>query len=289
MCTKINTSYNPVYAVNANSKGNTAGNIVPNTSNPAMWQEEPATVEISSDGLKIYNDSMAKDLESANGSGSKIISQTRQQVDEQLRENGAVGLEVYRDVPRWVGTNDEITGYALSLYQDARKFMIAMDNRDYSSIDSSDVMKKLQDIYDGQKKSISEQYAGEELEQEMSKLNDDYKAIIDNYVVKPMDRAVEHENALNKFRAKFMEMYKRSAERHGKAFANREFMGDLSVLAKPIAENEKELSGLRSMADQLKSMFDDLNDDTRDKTENLFDSLLKGLQSVAGRNNIFIS
>ena len=289
MSTKINTSYNPVYAVNANPKGNIADNIVPDTSNPAMWQEEPATVEISSDGLKIYNDSMAKDLENANGSGSKIISQTRQQVDEQLRENGAVGLEVYRDVPRWVGTNDEITGYALSFYQDARKFMIAMDNRDYSSIDSSDLMKKLQDIYDGHKKSISERYAGEELEQEMSKLNDDYKAIIDNYVVKPMDRAVEHENALNKFRAKFMEMYKRSAERHGKDFANREFMGDLSVLAKPIAENEKELSGLRSMVDQLKSMFDNLNDDTRDKTSNLFDSLLKGLQSVAGRNNIFIS
>lgn len=73
MSTKINISYNPAYTVNANSKGNTTNNIVPGTPNDEMWQEEPATVEISSDGMKIYNESMAKDLENANGSGSKII------------------------------------------------------------------------------------------------------------------------------------------------------------------------------------------------------------------------
>lgn len=289
MSTKINTFYNPAFMVNANSKVNTTKNVVSDTPNDEMWLEEPATVEISPESMKIYNDSMSKELENANGSGSKIISATRRQVDEQLRENGAIGLEVYRDVPRWVGTNDEITGYALSFYQDAKIFKQSLDNRDYSSIDSSDVLRKLQDRYDGYKKSISEQYTGEEQEKEMSKLNDDYKAIIDNYVVKPMDSAVENENAINKMRAKFMKMHTRSAERNGKDFANREFMGDLSVLAKPIAENEKELSGLRSMVDQLKSMFDNLNDDARDKTSNLFHSLLKGLQSVSGRNNIFIS
>ncbi|MBR1598473.1 MAG: hypothetical protein IJ661_06185 [Lachnospiraceae bacterium] len=432
MSTKINTFYNPSYAVGSNSKGNVTRNITPDTSNAEIRHEESATVEISSDGMNNYNNSllksngekrlsskaqnyldslrkqygdydfiiadrgddyrgllkqsskeisvvlssselerMAKDEKYAseklnrvstitnmtqrimqeegfvsafgknteNGQtldkiavsldddgtlslitdyeeitlkmyekmkemreqraeqhkeegegGSKSNSVTRRQVDEQLREKGAVGLEVYRDVPRWVGTNDEITGYALDFYQDAREFDISVDiamgNGSYSSIDSSDVLKKLQDKYDGYKKLISEQYTGEELEQEMLKLNDDYKAIIDNYVVKPMDRAVQNENAINKIKEMFMNMYNRSAERHGKDFANREFMGDLSVFAKPIAENKEELSGLRSMVDQLKSMFDELNDDSHDKAANLFDSLLKGLQSVAGRNRV---
>lgn len=52
-----------------------------------------------------------------NNRPSKIISASKKEIDKALQENVTVGLELYKEVPRWSGSQEEITGYALDLHK----------------------------------------------------------------------------------------------------------------------------------------------------------------------------
>lgn len=177
------------------------------------------------------------------------------------------------------------TGYAAEFHEVSVNYAESIVRRDYKAAADMDVLTELDKKYQSLREEIEADYSGEEQAAKLKELDNDYKTVLNDNIIKPMDFMMKKEASINKCRMRFVASYEKTINTKGQQAALREY-GDLSVWKEPGAENEKLLERYRTMSEQLKELFGNFNgsDFNMGQAAELLRNMTLDIQSIKANN-----
>lgn len=205
----------------------------------------------------------------------KMIAGIQQEFDGALKEIKNLMLFTYQSsiTPK--------TGYAAQFDEISKGYAEALMNHDYNTAGNMNILSVMEEKYQSLKAEIEEAYSGEEQTEKLAELEKDYKTVLNDNVIKPMEVMLGNETALNKIRKSLVECYEKAAQARGEHAVT-------SVYKNVISENEGLIEKYQSMTGQLKQLFQDFHGSNGDMNQaiELFRNISFGLQDIRANNQL---
>lgn len=177
------------------------------------------------------------------------------------------------------------TGYAAEFDKISKRYAVNIVQQDYEAAAGTDILTELDKKYQSIREKIEVDYTGDEQKEKISELDNDYKAVLNENIFKPMDYTMKKEESINNLRMKFLASYEKTIQTRGEKAAIREY-GDLSVWKEPTAENVRLLEKYQTMSEQLKNLFEGFGGSGFDmgQAAELLRNMTMDLQTIKANN-----
>ncbi|MCM1287762.1 MAG: hypothetical protein NC240_05580 [Clostridium sp.] len=152
----------------------------------------------------------------------------------------------------------KMTGYAKEFDDVSKEYADFVLSNKFDEASKSDVLSRLNDKYTSLLKEIEKNYTGEEKEEKLKSLNDDFQTVLENNIKKPMDLMLRKELIIVDMTRQLNDARKKAA----KARYLDESIYD--EIAKGLDKNEQKIKDTQDMVNQLTALFKDFgNKDTQ--------------------------
>lgn len=152
----------------------------------------------------------------------------------------------------------KMTGYAKEFDDVSKEYADFVLSNKFDEASKSDVLSRLNDKYTSLLEEIEKNYTGEEKEEKLKSLNDDFQTILENNIKKPMDLMLRKELIIVDMTRQLNDARKKAA----KARYLDESIYD--GIAKGLDKNEQKIKDTQDMVNQLTALFKDFgNKDTQ--------------------------
>ncbi|MCM1083178.1 MAG: hypothetical protein NC428_06825 [Clostridium sp.] len=145
----------------------------------------------------------------------------------------------------------KMTGYAKEFDDVSKEYADFVLSNKFDEASKTDVLARLNDKYNSLLKEIEKNYTGEEKEEKLKSLNDDFQTVLENNIKKPMDLMLRKELII-------VDMTRQLNDAHKKAAKARYL--DESIydeIAKGLDKNEQKIKDTQDMVNQLTALFKD--------------------------------
>lgn len=206
--------------------------------------------------------------------------------DNEITEDSIIDIGKNKFSTIFGATTESKYGYAAQFDSVSRNYATAMSNHDYATAAGIDVISAMDEKYQSIKAEIEEKYSGEEKDERLSELENNYKFILDSNVISSTDLAIKNESAINKLRNAFAEAYDNAKNKKSSQFIETAY-GSLANWSGACGEIDSQLKSYKELFEQFKEALYSSQDrhGGREYAGSLLKTINSGLAGVKEQNN----
>lgn len=219
----------------------------------------------------------AKDSKLANlGLGVKVDLSNLQEMPGKLEEIDNLMLHNYRQ------GLEQKTGYGAVFDEISRDYAEKLMNHKYEEASNKDVLARMESQYQAFSEEIEKNYTGEAKTEKLNQLHADYKKVLEDNIIKPMDMMLANERTIYNILRQSVELNLKTAK--ARKQDTKPYEEKLSLLN----QNADGIYRTQEQMKQLKGIFAALNKDglNAELTGSLFQDITKNLAEIHAMNHV---